>query len=126
MKLWYRVAKPVNKERPSTTHLLTYAERWSLLTSDELRKDFGIHAAQVVKGDTVRVMRGDEDVVDVEGKVTQVDTRSGRLVIENVTISKADGTLVARPIHASKVEITKLNLSDPMRKQTLSKKEVSQ
>ena len=94
--------------------------------SDELRKDFGIHAAQVVKGDTVRVMRGDEDVVDVEGKVTQVDTRSGRLVIENVTISKADGTLVARPIHASKVEITKLNLSDPMRKQTLSKKEVSQ
>lgn len=94
--------------------------------SDELRKDFGIHAAQVVKGDTVRVMRGDEDVVDVEGKVTQVDTRSGRLVIENVTISKADGTLVARPIHASKVEITKLNLSDPMRNQTLSKKEVSQ
>ena len=94
--------------------------------SDELRKDIGIHAAQVVKGDTVRVMRGDEDVVDVEGKVTQVDTRSGRLVIENVTISKADGTLVARPIHASKVEITKLNLSDPMRKQTLSKKEVSQ
>ena len=94
--------------------------------SDELSKDFGIHAAQVVKGDTVRVMRGDEDVVDVEGKVTQVDTRSGRLVIENVTISKADGTLVARPIHASKVEITKLNLSDPMRKQTLSKKEVSQ
>ena len=94
--------------------------------SDELRKDFGIHAAQVVKGDTVRVMLGDEDVVDVEGKVTQVDTRSGRLVIENVTISKADGTLVARPIHASKVEITKLNLSDPMRKQTLSKKEVSQ
>ena len=94
--------------------------------SDELRKDFGIHAAQVVKGDTVRVMRGDEDVVDVEGKVTQVDTRSGRLVIEIVTISKADGTLVARPIHASKVEITKLNLSDPMRKQTLSKKEVSQ
>ena len=94
--------------------------------SDELCKDFGIHAAQVVKGDTVRVMRGDEDVVDVEGKVTQVDTRSGRLVIENVTISKADGTLVARPIHASKVEITKLNLSDPMRKQTLSKKEVSQ
>ena len=94
--------------------------------SDELRKDFGIHAAQVVKGDTVRVMLGDDDVVDVEGKVTQVDTRSGRLVIENVTISKADGTLVARPIHASKVEITKLNLSDPMRKQTLSKKEVSQ
>ncbi len=94
--------------------------------SDELRKDLRIHAVQVVKGDTVRVMRGDEDVVDVEGKVTHVDTKSGRIVIEGITIAKADGTMVARPIHASKVEITKLNLSDPMRKQNLSKKEVSQ
>ena len=95
--------------------------------SDELRKDLSIHAVQVVKGDVVRVMRGDEDVVDVEGKVTGVDARSGRIVIEGITIAKADGTLVARPIHASNVEITKLNLSDPLRKQSLSKtKEVSQ
>ena len=95
--------------------------------SDELRKDFGIHAAQVVKGDTVRVMRGDEDIIDVEGKVTFVNTKSGRLEIEGVTIAKADGTLVARPVHASKVEITKLNLSDPHRKDVLNRsKEVSQ
>ena len=46
----------------------------------------------MVVGDTVKVLRGDEEVRDVEGKVTDVDTKTGKVVIEGVTIAKADGT----------------------------------
>ncbi len=84
--------------------------------SDALAKEYGLRSVLVIKGDTVRVMRGDEDVQGVEGKVAKVNTKTGRITIEGITIPKADGTQVPRPIHASKIMITKLELSDPKRK----------
>jgi len=95
--------------------------------SDELSKQYGARSTLVNKGDTVRVMRGDEEIIGLEGRVTAVDTQSGRVVIEGITQAKADGTQVERPVHASKVMITKLDLADPKRKERLAKaKEASQ
>lgn len=86
-----------------------------------------MRAVRVIKGDTVRVMRGDEDVLGQEGKVQEVETKTGHIIIEGVTIAKADGTQTARPIHSSNVLVTKLNLTDPRRKDKLTQaKEVSQ
>ena len=94
---------------------------------DPLRKEYNQRAVRVVKGDTVKVMRGDEDVLGIEGKVQDVNTRTGRIIVEGVTIAKADGTQTARPVHSSKVMITKLDLTDARRKEKLTKgKEVSQ
>jgi large subunit ribosomal protein L24 len=93
--------------------------------STELRKEFDRRSARVVAGDTVRVMRGDEEIVGVEGKVTRVDTESSRVIIEGVTMPKADGTMEARSVHASNIEIIKLELKDTWRKARLQKKEVS-
>ncbi len=90
--------------------------------SEALMKEYGLRSALVIKGDTVRVMRGDEEVQGVEGKVAGVNTKTGRVTIEGVTIPKADGTQVSRPIHASKVMITKLEMSDPQRKGRLQQK----
>jgi large subunit ribosomal protein L24 len=84
--------------------------------SEDLKKQYGARSAMVVAGDTVKVLRGDEKVKGVEGKVTKVDTKSGKVVVEGVTIAKADGTLKARPVHASNLIITKLDLTDPWRK----------
>jgi large subunit ribosomal protein L24 len=95
--------------------------------SEELQKEYNIRSFQVIKGDTVKVMRGDEDIVGVEGKVASVITKTGRVTMEGVTIAKADGTQTAKPVHASKVMITKLDLTDPKRKEKLTRaKEVSQ
>jgi len=94
---------------------------------EPLRKEYKQRAVRVIKGDTVKVMRGDEDILGLEGKVQEVDTKTGRVIIEGVTIAKADGTQTARPVHSSKVMITKLDLSDARRKDKLTKaKEVSQ
>ena len=62
------------------------------------------------------MVRGDEAVKGVEGKVSKVNTKTGRLIIEGITMPKADGTQKARPIHASNVLITKLDLTDQKRR----------
>jgi large subunit ribosomal protein L24 len=94
--------------------------------SDELQGKLGRRTVRVVRGDTVMVVRGDEDILGLEGKVTSVDTQNGRLVIEGVTIAKADGTMTERPVHASNVVITKLDMKDNYRKQKLQYEEGSQ
>ena len=91
--------------------------------SEELIEKLGRRTARVVKGDTVRVVRGDEDVLGLEGKVTSVDTAKGRLVIEGVTMAKADGTMTERTVHASNVVITKLDMKDNYRRHKLQYEE---
>ncbi|MDD1771030.1 MAG: 50S ribosomal protein L24 [Methanomassiliicoccales archaeon] len=84
--------------------------------SESLSKEYRKRNARVIEGDTVRVVRGDESVKGVEGKVSKVNTKTGRLVIEGITMPKADGTQKARSIHASNVLITKLDLTDQKRR----------
>ena len=89
--------------------------------NDDLSKQYGRHSARVVVGDTVIVARGAEGIRGVEGKVLSVLTDKGQVTIEGITIAQADGTTVARPVHASNLIITKLNLDDAWRKDALSK-----
>ena len=89
--------------------------------SADLQKEYGKRSARVSLGDTVMVLRGGEDIRGVEGKVIGVMTDEGRITIEGVTINQADNTAVARPIHASNVVITKLNLDDAWRKDALKR-----
>ena len=89
--------------------------------SADLQKEYGKRSARVCLGDTVMVLRGGEDIRGVEGKVIGVMTDEGRITIEGVTIIQADNTAVARPIHASNVVITKLNLDDAWRKDALKR-----
>ena len=99
--------------------------RHKLLTarlSKELQQQLGIKRLPIRKGDTVKVMRGDKDIINYEGKVVAVDRKRGRVAIEGLTRKKADGTPVYRWVHASKVMITKLDLSDPRRKEIIERK----
>jgi len=91
--------------------------------SAELRDKHGIRSIRVCRGDTVVVIRGNEDIRGTEAKVMEVLTDEGRVVIDGITINQADGTAVARPIHASNLVITKLDLTDEWRASTLSRKE---
>ena len=90
--------------------------------STELRGKYGVRAARVCRGDTVVVIRGNEDIKGNEGKVMEVLTGKGCVIIDGITINQADGTAVARPIHASNLVITKLDLSDEWRAESISKK----
>ena len=91
--------------------------------SKDLAKQYGKRSARVCVGDTVVIERGAEGIRGVEGKVLSVITKTGQVTIEGITINQADGTSVARPVHASNLTIVKLNLDDPKRKDVLARKE---
>jgi len=71
----------------------------------------------VVKGDTVKVMRG--NFRGHEDKISKVNVRDQTVEIEGVTITTAKGTKIAKPIHASTLLITKLNVTDKWRRRKL-------
>lgn len=85
--------------------------------SEDLRAEYGRKTLPIRKGDTVLIVRGDN--IGHEGKVIGLDAREGRVRVEGLTVTKADGTARPKSVHASKVIITKLDLSDKWRKKLL-------
>ena len=84
----------------------------STLTED-LREQYNRRSIRVIKGDTVRVMRG--EYTGIEGKVEKVNTRRGTLSIEGVQREKVRGGNVKVQIHSSNVRVSGLNLDDKYR-----------
>jgi large subunit ribosomal protein L24 len=82
-----------------------------------LREQYHRRSARVVTGDTVKVLRGES--AGTEGSVDMVDTKRSLIVVQGVSVNKADGTEVPRPISPSNVQITKFNLKDPKRAEKL-------
>jgi large subunit ribosomal protein L24 len=87
--------------------------------SEELQGKFGRRSIPVRKGDTVRVMRGDD--VGKEGKVRSVDLRKGQITMEGIVVARSDLSEVPRPIQPSNVLITKLELKDKLREIALKR-----
>ena len=86
---------------------------------EKLLLKYDKRAVPVVKGDTVRVMRG--AYRGHEDKVAKVIVKKRFLEIEGLMMAKADGNKIAKPIHSSNVLITKLNLTDKWRRGTLER-----
>jgi large subunit ribosomal protein L24 len=88
--------------------------------SKELREKHTLKAIRPVKGDGVRIVRG--GFKGIEGKVTRVDPKMGKIFVEGVTREKiAGGKTGPVPIDASKVIVTSLNLEDKIRKARLER-----
>jgi large subunit ribosomal protein L24 len=85
--------------------------------SSELTASKGAKTLPVRKGDTVRIMRGDNK--GFEGKVSRVDLKAYRIYMEGLTREKVDGTNIFIAVHPSKVQIRNLKLDDKYRKETI-------
>ena len=86
---------------------------------EKLLLKYDKRSISVIKGDTVKVMRG--SFRGHEDKVAHVNVRKRYIEIEGITMSKADGNKIAKPIHPSNVLITKLNLTDKWRRKKLER-----
>jgi large subunit ribosomal protein L24 len=84
-----------------------------------LMTEYNVRSVPVRKGDTVKLIRGAKDFKSGEAKVASVDLKNCKIIIENITMPKADGTQKPKPVDPSDVIITKLDLSDPWRKRKL-------
>ena len=84
---------------------------------ESLRKQYGRKNIRVVKGDSIRVMRG--EYKGIEGKVEKVNTAHATFHIEGIQREKIRGGQVKVPIHSSNVMVISLNLDDDYRSSKL-------
>jgi large subunit ribosomal protein L24 len=87
--------------------------------ADNLILRYNRRSIPVVKGDIVRVMRG--AFRGHEDKIASVDLKLRKVTVEGVTITKADGKKKARAIDPSNLLITKLNLTDKLRRERITR-----
>jgi len=85
--------------------------------SDDLREEYGQRRVRVNAGDTVEVLRGDH--AGEEAEVVDVDLRAATVTVEDVTVEKADGEEVPRPLDASNLRVVDLDLDDDRREARL-------
>ncbi|HET6726495.1 MAG TPA: 50S ribosomal protein L24 [Nitrososphaeraceae archaeon] len=81
--------------------------------AENLREQHSKRSMRVIKGDTVRILRG--EYVGIEGKVEKVNTEKSTLSIEGVQREKIRGGNVKVQVHASNVQIISLNTDDDYR-----------
>jgi large subunit ribosomal protein L24 len=120
-----QTTRPVTK--PSTQRKMVFKApahvRYKLFSahlSPELKASHGVNSLPVRRGDTVRIMRGDNK--GFEGKISNVNRRKYKVFVEGLTREKVDGTAIFIPVHPSKVMITHLNLDDKWRRKILERK----
>ncbi len=101
----------MNSELGVYKHIRDKAVSSNLTTN--LREQYGRRSMRVIKGDTIKVQRGEYS--GIEGKVEKVNTKRGTLAIEGVQREKIRGGNVKVPIHASNVQIVAIKLDDPLR-----------
>ena len=85
--------------------------------SKDLREKYHRRTVRARVGDTVKIVHG--EFKNIEGKVTKVMQREGKLSVEGVTREKQKGGNAPVAIYASNVVVTSLNLDDASRKKKL-------
>lgn len=91
--------------------------------STELREEYDRRSVRVNQGDTVEVMRG--DFAEETGEVVRVNLRDATVHVEGVTNETVDGEEVPRPVDASNLRVTDLDLSDPRREQRIESEDTA-
>lgn len=79
----------------------------------ELRQKHGMRNIEIRKGDEVEVMRGKFD--GKKGKVTEINMKKLKVAVENLQLTKRDGSKVNFWIAPSKLKILTLVLDDKKR-----------
>ncbi len=112
--------KPRKQRKAYFNAPLHKRRKWmSAHLEENLLLKYDLRRIPVVKGDTVRAMRG--SFKGHEGKVSHVNVRRRQVEVEGLVMTKADGKKIAKPIHASNLLITKLNLTDRWRREKLER-----
>lgn len=109
----------MSKINPKLVHVSKHRRDASIAArlNNNLRQQYKLRSYRVIKGDTVRVMRGEYS--GIEGKVESVSTSRGTLAIEGIQREKVRGGNVKVKIHSSNVTISNLNLDDKYRQNAL-------
>jgi large subunit ribosomal protein L24 len=92
----------------------------SVTLSKELRTKYKKRNVTVVKGDKVKVLRG--QYKGKIGEVERVDMRNTKIIIQGVENTRKDGTKTPYPTNPSNLMITELKIEDKKRKASIEGK----
>ena len=99
----YRINAPLNiKRKFLSAHL-----------SKELRKKYSTRNVTLRKGDKVKIMRG--QFKKKTGTIAKILMKRSKVCMENIQLTKNDGTKVYYPLEPSNLMIIELNLTDKRR-----------
>lgn len=117
----WKSSKQPRKQRKYSANAPLHLRRKFLSTnlSKELRKKYGRRNIVARKGDTVKIMRG--KFRGKEGKITEVKTKTGKIIVEEIQIKKHDGSKANVRMFPSNLQIKELNLEDKKRLKTAEK-----
>jgi large subunit ribosomal protein L24 len=87
--------------------------------SKDLRNKYNTRSIRIRKGDKVRIMCG--QFAKREGKVDRVDIKRTKVYIENIDISKKDGSKALFPLDPSNLLVLELVTDDKKRMAKLEK-----
>ena len=92
--------------------------------SEDLRKKYGKKSVRVIKGDSIKIVRGEFKGVD--GKISKVSTKKNSVAVEGVKKEKTKGDKFDVYIHTSNLLVTGLNTEDKWRIAKLEGKKPSE
>ena len=109
------MSKQPRKQRKALYNAPAHArgKHLSASLSKDLRAKVGKRSLPIRTGDKVSVVRG--DFKGHEGEVLSVDYNSYKVTIEDVTLSKPDGTATFLPVDPSNLVIIDADLKDDRR-----------
>ena len=109
------MSKQPRKQRKALYNAPAHArgKHLSASLSKDLREQVGKRSLPIRTGDKVSVVRG--DFKGHEGEVLSVDYTSYKVTIEDVTLSKPDGTATFLPVDPSNLVIIEADLKDDRR-----------
>ena len=109
------MSKQPRKQRKTLYNAPAHArgKHLSASLSKDLRAKVGKRSLPIRTGDKVSVVRG--DFKGHEGEVLSVDYTSYKVTIEDVTLSKPDGTATFLPVDPSNLVIIDADLKDDRR-----------
>jgi large subunit ribosomal protein L24 len=112
--------KPGKQRKELFNAPLHRKRKWiSAHLEENLLLKYDRRAIPVIKGDTVKVMKG--SFRGHEDKVVRINVKKNYVEVEGLTMTKADGKKIAKPMHPSNLLITKLNLTDTWRRRKLER-----
>ncbi len=91
--------------------------------SKELRKKYNKRNIPLIKGDQVKIMRG--EFKGKINKIEKVNIKKSRVMISNINRTKKDGSKIKVYFDPSNLQLTELNLEDKKRIQTLERRLIS-
>ncbi len=117
----WKSSKQPRKQRKYRKNAPLHIKRKFLSThlSKELRKKYNKRNIPIRKGDKVKILRG--QFKKKIGKVDRVLLKRQKVYIENIALTKKDGSKVPYPINPSNLIITELFLEDKKRKKVLER-----